>query len=1106
MDFDNIGDLNEYGGDNPAFSNDEKEGLNRNADFKAYGDFLAKFGPAREQIPRDVKELKRRLVDGIFTDVLNSTYREKLKGVPAKVLVKIATPLVQPLWNYTTVYKGVYDDAEKQYRDIATGKKTYTPYDDFFDKYSKVSSYYSRLWHNSINEGARQVKKHIDSALSPSPAPSAPSPSPAPSAPSALDQFWEKHRSFQLTSVEQDVAIGLDAQQSLTDALHFLKAKVSGEDFGELFKRIANELGLVVEKEEKETKEAVEKSGSEAKEEAKARSKGKRELIKNFSEQFRKLGTGLNPYTEARARYYINKNVDGRALEAISTYNSIIQEFPNISLEAVAKVARERRMFFHPAYIQALYETNPGLAFQRKRSGQEYIDFHALSSDSTDDGTLDLKVAAENAKAQARKTSPKGRKTTPLDILKSFGRGGFFGAFESLGRYLFSNTEEERFQPVSSEEVANIIEGARQDIERATLEDGSVDPKKITDPNVWRLTNSSDYINTAYKIVLERRRSRASSVEPSSAQGLPRRTKKPWSFPTDPFRETREGFSFAFGAAKSGAHRVFDPVLKAAGRAWQAVKDDFNGVWGVGDEEFQAAIEEQRSRVSEYWENRRASDEYHKQRVQEAEEEFNELDGHRDELEDSVKIFGEPEEERWKKAKREYRKRRREWDKYKKRSSKEDARQRKSEKSFSDWETKFLERWKGGDAPQAPEPSPAPTAPSAPEPSPATSPKKPSESNAPSAPNVETNEAPKKPKWKVEATDSAGKPFTDVIEGDTSDEVIEELKSSGYKVEKIEPFKERKPAKRREAGGSPGSPSGSGDSSGDYELDPDGFTIHYKTKSGPAPGGSAPGGSPGSPAGAAVLTRIFGLIAALITLIAAVNKVKKMFDQMSSATHSFNDKFSQYNATISGYKLQQDAAAFKRDVKTAAEAARPYPGGASPQGVMTKASIEWEDSKAELASAWNRRTSPFKAFGMKVFSNLNEDLATVLDPKSAGDFASALSAPIFGNSLRDSSKERIASGIDKVIEKLTGIEGYAEESAKKREEEKNPQSGGIKASALLKAIETMGDLKATSGFMQSNSPSNNWTAGFKTEGQYGRDASSPSKKYGSGLTYHTRKE
>jgi hypothetical protein len=227
---------------------------------------------------------------------------------------------------------------------------------------------------------------------------------------------------------------------------------------------------------------------------------------------------------------------------------------------------------------------------------------------------------------------------------------------------------------------------------------------------------------------------------------------------------------------------------------------------------------------------------------------------------------------------------------------------------------------------------------------------------------------------------------------------------------------------------------------------------------------------------------------------------------MSSATHSFNDKFSQYNATISGYKLQQDAAAFKRDVKTAAEAANPYTDGSTPQGLMTKASIEWEDSKARLASAWNRKTAPLKSWAMEGFGNLNEDLTTILNPKGVGDFFSGLIAPVLSNNSHDSTKERIAFGIDKVIEKLTGIEGFAKESAEERKKEENAQSGGIKASALLRAIETMGDLKATSGFMQANNPSNNWTAGFKTEGQYGRDASSPSKKYGSGLTYHTRKE
>ncbi|MBQ2850697.1 MAG: type II secretion system F family protein [Thermoguttaceae bacterium] len=55
------------------------------------------------------------------------------------------------------------------------------------------------------------------------------------------------------------------------------------------------------------------------------------------------------------------------------------------------------------------------------------------------------------------------------------------------------------------------------------------------------------------------------------------------------------------------------------------------------------------------------------------------------------------------------------------------------------------------------------------------------------------------PKFKVEAIDSAGKGFTDVIEASTEEEVTATLKESGYHVTKIVLHKDRKAAKKKKA-------------------------------------------------------------------------------------------------------------------------------------------------------------------------------------------------------------------------------------------------------------------------------------------------------------------
>lgn len=281
----------------------------------------------------------------------------------------------------------------------------------------------------------------------------------------------------------------------------------------------------------------------------------------------------------------------------------------------------------------------------------------------------------------------------------------------------------------------------------------------------------------------------------------------------------------------------------------------------------------------------------------------------------------------------------------------------------------------------------------------------------------------------------------------------------------------------------------------------------------------------------------FSKIATVIgTVIFALNSFRKSvigtFKELktwSEYIRGVNNEYAQYNATIANLKAQQDAKDFFRRMAYASQIA-------SSQVSRSRASNDFEDSWSRFKGNAYKAFTPIatgvldaagaeldnvsdavsgKTVGTRVTGVLNTasmfSLSGLTSRATKGVIA-GLSPDLTYKDINDASKERTTGAIDKlagIVQQIAEKTGVIEKNTKETAENTTKDSkdnGGIKASALFRAIETMGDLKATSGFMQANSPSNNWTAGFKTEGQYGRDASSPSKKYGSGLTYHTRKE
>ena len=1125
-DFDNLGDLFDQAEGNPGHNKQSKENIKRQREMGKYGAFVKKYLSMFAY--NSAGAYGAHLVDSLFAKAMER-FGDEVLFVSFRDVARSSRN--RAVGEYFAAFKTV-EKAQNAYGFLLSGSNAERFEDVVGDFESLVRAWKNhehQYYQDGLNEVARAIeteKRGTKPTPSPSPTPKskpspgstpapspspltvpnrpgawnttvpnrpgawnttvspfgpestpapAPSPSPTPSpGPANSDNgagsfgpkerdFWSKYGNYMIMLVSSDINENqTPLETSVTEALKTLGAKPKDINFNAILLRVANELGIIVEKEEVKDGETLEKSANDAKQEVETSHEKRRKTLEEYFKRLAATGLdklGLKPYSEDRAWKYAKGHQFGTSIEAISTYVKLRNEFDNISLPALAKIARNRRMFFHPAYVYSLYETNPELALSENLPGQKYADFYALSSDaSSDNGELALQVEARNTRAKGKRKASGGSKSPGesffYNLSRAFGRRGFFGVgggiIEAFSNLLEGNEDTRYTQEVSVEEVAKIIESARDEIKQATSDvDGSVDVNKIRDLNTARLVASPDLYGTAYRIAQEQRAQGGAVPPPSTpapqTRSKPRKPRKKWK----PFA----GGGKAWGAFKRGFQKSFVPVLDISKKGWQAVVDDWHGVFGIDDAEFQRILLEKESEysskgeISTSWSDEffRVSEEVNKLEekqgaaVFEADApEFTEAD--REQLENLRKEKDRARKKYWKEKEHE-----------RKAAKKNERKRRKTE----EWKRRYKKKKERDSRQSAPQDAPIPS------------------------PNKNTEQDAPRKKWKVEAVDASGKPFTDVIEAETEEEVVASLNESGYFPTKVSPYKGRKPAKRRK-GASPTSPSG---------------------------GSGSPSGGSGSPSlGGGGFARLLGLFSALSALTLVVKKVTDYLNKMSQETRSFNDEFSQYNATVAASKYRQDAADFNRKVKEAAEAAKPYENGESPNSMMTDASIEYEDSKSRLRSAWNRKTAPLKSWAMEGFANLNEDIATVLNPSGVGDFISGLASPLFGNGSHDSAKEKIAFGIDKVIEKLTGIEGYAKESANERKKEKDAQSGGIKASALFRAIETMGDLKATQGFMQTHSPQNNWTAGFKTEAQYGRDASSPSKSRGSGLTYHTRKE
>ena len=398
MDFDNIGDLNEHGGDNPGFSDAQQKNVKRSQESQKYFDFLQ--ANDNGAFPyKNADAYSKHLGEKLFKEAL-SRFGDQIRNISSSDFNNVASVSKRrAVSNYRQIVETI-NRVRQNFKWIADGASGYEDFANVVGDFGGAVSELKRHEADYVRDGLSEIEKKLKRDTTPispvigphkpgsydtTPVPRGPvdesfvmngsrlgdvragwflkqlwklgfsnggnasSPSPAftasrkPVEPiSEASSLWTKFGTFLETSVLSDIQDNnADPEVSLKNALDAIGLKVGKSDFKPLLARIVQRLGIVIEEEVVENERLAQKPESEFSKKIKEQGKATRKRIKDLVMSLQSLGlekVGLRLPLEEDLKPLSKKR--DRTVETAQTIRDILQKHSGLRLSDIEKAAK----------------------------------------------------------------------------------------------------------------------------------------------------------------------------------------------------------------------------------------------------------------------------------------------------------------------------------------------------------------------------------------------------------------------------------------------------------------------------------------------------------------------------------------------------------------------------------------------------------------------------------------------------------------------------------------------------------------------------------------------------------------------------------------------
>lgn len=398
MDFDNIGDLNEHGGDNPGFSDAQQKNVKRSQESQKYFDFLQ--ANDNGTFPyKNADAYSKHLGEKLFKEAL-SRFGDQIRNISSSDFDNVASVSKRrAVSNYRQIVETI-NRARQNFKWITDGASGYEDFANVVGDFDVAVYELKRHEADYIRDGLSEIEKklkrnnhpispvlgpHKPGSYDTTPVPrgpvdesfamnggrlgdvragwflrqlgklgfsnggNAPSPSPAftasrkPVEPiSETSSLWTKYGAFLEKSVLSDIQNNnADPKTSLKDTLDAIRLNVNKSDFNPLLARIVQRLGIVIEEEVVENERLAQKPESEFSKKIKEQGKATRKKVKDLVMSLQSLGlekVGLRlPLGEDLKP--LSKKRD-RTVETAQTIRDVLQKHSGFRLSDIEKAAK----------------------------------------------------------------------------------------------------------------------------------------------------------------------------------------------------------------------------------------------------------------------------------------------------------------------------------------------------------------------------------------------------------------------------------------------------------------------------------------------------------------------------------------------------------------------------------------------------------------------------------------------------------------------------------------------------------------------------------------------------------------------------------------------
>ncbi len=174
MDFDNIGDLNEHGGDNPGFSDVQQKNVKRSQESQKYFDFLQ--ANDNGAFPyKNADAYSKHLGEKLFKEAL-SRFGDQIRNISSSDFNNVASvPKRRAVSNYRQIVETI-NRARQNFKWIADGASGYEDFANVVGDFGGAVSELKRHETEYIRDGLAKIKEKLEGALTPPIEPIVPGP------------------------------------------------------------------------------------------------------------------------------------------------------------------------------------------------------------------------------------------------------------------------------------------------------------------------------------------------------------------------------------------------------------------------------------------------------------------------------------------------------------------------------------------------------------------------------------------------------------------------------------------------------------------------------------------------------------------------------------------------------------------------------------------------------------------------------------------------------------------------------------------------------------------------------------------------------------------